>query len=192
MFRTFVHINMNIVDLHKEEFHHAIEFLKKDISSLRTGRATPALVEDVSVEAYGVRQPLKALASIFVLDAKTLAVEPWDKSILQAVEQGIRNSDVGISPVNDGKTIRLPLPDLSRERRQELVKVLSQKLEQAKIALRKIREDAREAIEQAEKNKEISEDEKFKQQDALEKLMKEYNEKAKMIGEEKEREILTV
>lgn len=183
---------MNIVDLHTEEFQKAIEFLKHDISSLRTGRATPAIVEDVHVEAYGVRQPLKAVASISVLDAKTLAIEPWDKSIMQAVEAGIRKSDLGINPVNDGKVIRLPLPDLSAERRQELVKVLAQKLEQAKIALRKIREDIRAEIDAAEKGKIISEDEKFKQQDALEKLMKEFNEKVKVIGEEKEKEIRTV
>jgi ribosome recycling factor len=183
---------MNIVDLHKEEFQDAIEYLRRDISSLRTGRATPALVEDISIEAYGTHQPLKAVASISVLDAKTLAIEPWDKSVMLAVEQGIRKSDLGMSPVNDGKLIRIPLPDLSTERRQELIKVLHQKLEQAKISIRKIREEVKQVVEKSAKAKEISEDEKFKQFDELEKLVKESNDKIKVVGEEKEKEIQTI
>jgi ribosome recycling factor len=183
---------MNIVELHNEEFGEAINFLKRDITSLRTGRATPALVEDISIEAYGVHQPLKTVASISVLDAKTLAIEPWDKSVTMAVEQGIRKSDLGINPVNDGKMIRIPLPDLSTERRQELIKVLHQKLEQAKISVRKIREDIKQEVEKAEKDKSISEDEKFKQVDVLDKLVKETNDKIKQVGEEKEKEINTI
>lgn len=183
---------MNIVQLHKEEFDRAIEHLKQDITGLRTGRATPAIVEDVVVEAYGARQPLKSLASISVADAKTLTVQPWDKSVLQAIETGIRNSDVGVSPVNDGTLIRLSLPDLTTERRQELIKVLHQKLEAARIALRKIREEIRDQIQKAESNSEISEDEKFMMQDELENIVKEYNEKVKTIGAEKEKEVLTV
>lgn len=152
---------MNIVQVNKSLFEEAIEFLKRDISGLRTGRATPALVEDIAIEAYGTRQPLKSVASITVADAKTLNIEPWDKSLMQAVEVGIRNSSLGISPVNDGKLIRLPLPTLTSERRAELIKVLHQKLEGAKIALRKVREEIRDQIEGAEKNKQISEDEKI-------------------------------
>ncbi len=125
-------------------------------------------------------------------DAKTLNIEPWDKSLMQAVEVGIRNSSLGISPVNDGKLIRLPLPTLTSERRAELIKVLHQKLEGAKIALRKVREEIRDQIEGAEKNKQISEDEKFKYQDDLEKMVKDYNEKVKSVGEEKEVEITTI
>ncbi len=183
---------MNIVQTNKLEFDAALDFLKKDISSLRTGRATPALVEDITVEAYGSRQPLKAVASISVSDAKTLVIEPWDKSLTQAVEIGIRNSSLGISPVNDGKVIRLPLPSLTSERRAELIKVLHQKLEAAKISFRKIREDIRSAIDQGEKDGEITEDEKFTLQDTLEKMVKDYNEKIKVIGEEKEKEITTI
>lgn len=183
---------MNIIQTNKSEFDSAIEFLKKDISSLRTGRATPALVEDIMIEAYGSYQPVKAVASISVADARTLNIEPWDKSLMQAVETGIRNSSLGISPVNDGKLIRLPLPMLTTERRGELIKVLHQKLEGAKIALRKIREDVRSIIDLAEEDKDISEDEKFNLQEELEKMVKEYNEKVKVIGEEKEKEITTM
>ena len=183
---------MNISKTNIELFEKSIEFLRQDISSLRTGRATPALVEDIIVEAYGTKQPLKAVASISVADAKTINVDPWDKSLSQAVEIAIRNSDVGINPVNDGKLIRLPLPDLNAERRQELIKVLHKKLEQARVSLRKIREDVRNEIDKAEKAKTISEDEKFDEQDDLEKLVKEYNDRVKESGDEKEKEITTI
>lgn len=183
---------MNLVQTNKQMFDDVIEFLRNDIMSLRTGRATPALVEDITVEAYGTRQQLKGVASIMVLDAKTLAIEPWDKSLMQAVEIGIRNSSIGISPVNDGKVIRLPLPSLTSERRAELIKVLHQKLEAARISLRKVREDLRDEIDQSEKNNDISEDEKFSLQEALEKMIKDYNEKVKEIGEDKEKEITAI
>lgn len=180
---------MSIIEDHKELFDKCIEHLKHDISGLRTGRATPALVEDIAVEAYGTKQSLKAVASISVTDAKTLTIEPWDKSILQAVETGIRNSQLGINPVNDGKVLRLPLPELTTERRQELIKVLHQKLEAARIAVRKVREEAKQMIEMMEKEGEMSEDDKYKQVNSLEEMVKEYNEKIKAVGTEKETEV---
>lgn len=184
---------MNIIDDYKGQFEKTIEHLRQEISSLRTGRATPALVEDIPVEAYGTKQPLKAVASISVSDAKTLAVDPWDKSLIQAVEAAISNSDLGINPVNDGKVIRLPLPELTAERRAELIKVLHSKIENARVATRRIREEIKSKINKAEKEKQISEDEKFTMLDELDKKMvKEYNDKIKEIGEEKEREINTV
>ncbi len=183
---------MNIVQLYKEQFDKTIDFLKTDISGLRTGRATPALVDGVIVEAYGTKQPLKSVASVSVADAKTLVIEPWDKGLMQAVEAGLRMSPLGINPINDGKLIRLPLPELNQERRQELLKVLNQKMEQARISLRKVREEVRNAIESAEKNKQITEDEKFQYQDDLEQMVKEFNEQVKMIGEEKDKEITTI
>ncbi|MBT3817513.1 MAG: ribosome recycling factor [Candidatus Magasanikbacteria bacterium] len=182
---------MNI-DAYKEQFNKTIDHLKQEISALRTGRATPALVEDVMVEAYGTKQGLKAVASISVADAKTLTVEPWDKTLMQVIELAIRNSDVGINPVNDGKLIRLPLPELTAERRADLIKVLHKKLEDARIAVRKIREEVRNDIDKAEKEKVISEDEKFASQDELEELVKEYNELVKKVGQDKEKEITTI
>jgi ribosome recycling factor len=176
----------------KQEFDKSIEYFKQDISSLRTGRATPAIVEDIPIEAYGIRQPLKSVASISVADAKTLNIDPWDKSLMQAVETGLRNSPLGINPVNDGKLIRLPLPELTTERRADLIKVLHQKSEAARIAIRKIREDVRNEIETAAEAKEMGEDEKFKMFEEIEKLVKEYNEKIKLMGEEKEKEINTI
>jgi ribosome recycling factor len=183
---------MNLVELNKEDFEKAITHFRQDITSLRTGRATPALVEDITVEGYGTKQPMKAVASISVQDAKTVVVEPWDKGLIQAIETAIRNSQLGINPVNDGKLIRLPLPDLTQDRRQELIKVLHQKLEGARVVIRKIREDIRDQIDKQFKDKEIGEDDKYKMQDELEKIVKEYNEKVKVIGDEKEVEITTV
>ena len=174
------------------QFDKAVDHLKHELTALRIGRATPAIVEDITVLAYGTKQQLKAVASITVQDAKTLIVEPWDKSILADVENGLRKSDLGINPINDGKLIRLPLPELTQERRQELIKVLHSKLEEARIAVRKTREEVRRQVETAEKNKEISEDEKFTQFDALEAMVKDYNEMIKMIGAEKEKDITTV
>jgi ribosome recycling factor len=181
-----------ISDQYKEDFGKAVEHVKKEVSTLRTGRATPALVEDIPIEAYGTKQPLKAVASIMVQDAKTLAVQPWDKSIFQAVEAGIRQSPIGVNPVNDGKVIRVPLPDLTQERRQELIKVLHQKLEAARIAVRALREDVKAFIDEAEKNKEMGEDDKYREMEALEKLTKDTNEDIKKLGEEKEKEIQTI
>jgi ribosome recycling factor len=182
---------MNIQDF-KPDFKNAIEFLKNDISQLRTGRASAAMVDSVTVEAYGSRQPLKAVGTIMASDAKTITVEPWDKSLLAAVEKGIRDSGLGINPVNDGKLIRLSLPELTSERRQELIKILHQKLEAARISIRKIREDAREMIQEEEKSGGIAEDEKFRLQEELDKIVKEYNEEIKKVGDAKEKEITAV
>jgi len=182
---------MNIQDF-KSDFAKAIEFLKTDISGLRTGRASTAIVEDLPVEAYGTRQPLKSLATILVPDAKTVIVEPWDKSQMQNVEKAIRDSNLGINPVNNGKQIILSMPSLTSERRQELIKVLHQKLENTRITIRKSREEVREFVIEAEKNKEVTEDEKFKLFDELETMVKEYNDKVKETGDKKEEEINNV
>ena len=182
---------MNINDF-KKDFNGAIEFLKSDISQLRTGRATTAMVDSITVEAYGSHQPLKAVGTIMVSDTKTITVEPWDKSLLGAIEKGIRDSGLGINPVNDGKLIRLVLPDLTSERRAELIKILHQKLEAARISVRKIREEVRTLITDEEKAKSITEDDKFRLQEELEKIVKDYNEEIKKVGEAKEKEITAV
>lgn len=182
---------MNIGD-YKKEFQAVVDFLKNDIQGLRTGRATTAIVEDISVEAYGSRQPMRAVGTIQVADAKTVTIEPWDKSLFPAIEKGIRESSLGLNPVNDGRMIRLTLPELTSERRNELVKVLHQKSEHAKVSLRKVREDVRAQIGNAEKEKSIREDEKFKLQDELEKLVKQFGEEVQKIIDTKEKDITTV
>lgn len=182
---------MNINDF-KGEFDKVVEFLKKDIIGLRTGRASVAMVEDISIEAYGTYQPLKSVASITVADAKTLNIEPWDKSVLGNVEKGIRDSGIGVNPVNDGRIIRVILPDLTSERRHELTKVLHEKLENARVSMRKVRQEARELVEMEEENKTIGEDEKFKLFEDLEKMVKDYADQIKAVGEKKEAEINTI
>lgn len=182
---------MNISDF-KSDFDSAINFFKEDISGLRTGRASAAIVEDIMVEAYGTHQTLKSLASINIPDAKTVNIDPWDKSILSAVEKAVRDCGLGLSPVNTGSQVRIFLPELTSERRNELIKILHQKEEAARIALRKVREEIKEMIKAAEDDKEITEDEKYRLQEDLEKMVKEYNDKVKEIADKKEGEINTI
>lgn len=182
---------MNVNDF-KGEFTQAIDFLKTDIAQLRTGRATAAMLDSITVEAYGSYQPLKATGTINVADAKTITIEPWDKGMLQAIEKGVRDSGLGINPVNDGKLIRLTLPELTSERRAELLKILNQKLEAGRISIRKVREEARELILGEEKDKNITEDQKFKLFEDLEKMVKDFNDQIKKLGDQKEEEITKI
>jgi len=182
-----------LLESKKEDFESAVKHCKDELSGLRTGRATPALVEDVIAEAYGVKQPVKALATITTPDVKTISIEPWDKSLLADIEKAVRDaSSIGISPTNDGRVVRINIPPLTEESRKEMVKVLGQKLEQGRIAVRQIRDKVRDEINKAEKNKEIGEDDKFRMQKDLDNMVGDYNEEIKKIGEEKEKEIMTV
>ena len=180
------------ISIYKEEFAKVIEFLKKEIAGLRTGRASTVLVEDIMVEAYGVKQSMKAVGTISVPDSKTVTIEPWDKTMLINIEKAINDSNLGISPVNNGNSILLSMPELTSERRQELIKVLQQKLENARISIRKVREEARDKIVKAEESKDITEDDKYKLQEDLDKIVKDFNDKIKEVGDKKELEINTV
>ncbi|HLC44468.1 MAG: ribosome recycling factor [Candidatus Doudnabacteria bacterium RIFCSPHIGHO2_01_FULL_50_11] len=180
------------IDKRLKDFEIAIEHLHTELSSVRTGRANPALVEGVVVESYGTRQPLKNLSTISVSDARTLIIQPWDKSILSDVEKGIQASNVGIQPVNDGVKLRLVLPPLNEERRVELVKLIKQMAESARIRMRNIREEIWKEIGKQQKDKQITEDQKYQAEKDLKELLEGYNEKIKVIIEKKEREILTV
>jgi len=181
-----------ILEKNKPEFAKVIEHLKIELASLRTGRAHPSLVENILVESYGVKTPIRGLANIAVLDSKTLLIEPWDKSIIKEIEKAIQASGIGINPVNEGTKIRLSMPPLTEENRRELIKILGQKLEQARISLRNIREAVKGEINRAEKDKKISEDEKFRALEDLEKFVKEKNDEIKVIGEKKEQELMTI
>ncbi len=176
----------------KPLYEAAMEHLQKELGGLRTGRATPALIEDVRVHAYDGMMELKGLASIGVSDAKTLMIDPWDKALIPAIEKAIRDSGTGLSPATDGGKIRIVLPPMTEENRLKLVKLMKEKMEETRIAIRGVRENLREAILEREKNKEMSEDEKFKLLDELDKLTKEYNEEISAMGEKKEDEIMTV
>lgn len=179
----------SFLDAAKQQMEQVLTHLREGIGVLRTGRATPALVENIAVEAYGTTQPLKALASMSTPDARTLAIEPWDASVTQAIERAIQQSEIGIQPVVDGKTIRLTMPSMTEEMRQRLVKTLREKMEDSRVAVRHAREDARKQIGNQEG---ISEDVIKREQEALDKLAKEYVAKIEEVGEKKEEEIMKV
>lgn len=176
----------------KPAYEASLDHLKKELSSLRTGRATPALVEDIPVSAYDGTMEIKGLASIMAQDAKTLIVDPWDKALLQNIEKGIRDAGIGISPVVDGTVIRMVMPPMTEDNRKDMVKKMKEFLEEARIRIRQVREDARDQVNKMEKEKEISEDEKFKLFDEIDKMTKEYNEQIDVVGKKKEEEIMTI
>lgn len=173
----------------KSEYEKVIEFLNSELSSLRTGRATPALLDNVQVEAYGTFQPVKALASMSTPDSRTLQIDPWDTSVIKAIETAIQASDLGINPVVDGKSIRLVMPMMTEESRKKMVKIMSEKLEEAKVSIRQLREETRKEIG---KQTGISEDIIRKEQEDLDKLTKEYIARIEEIGEKREADIMKV
>src|SRR6056297_9694 len=154
----------------QEEFQKAVDFFKSEISKIRAGRANSAILDGVYVEAYGTRMPVQGVANINVQDSKNILVEPWDKSVLKEVEKAISEAQLGLNINDDGNKIRLTLPETTEETRKELTKKLNEKLEQARISIRQIREEIKKDIEEAEKNKEITEDDRY---DFIEELDKE-------------------
>ena len=176
----------------KQKLEKIIEHLKSEISSLRTGRATPALVEGLEVDYYGSKTPLKAVASISSPSARELVIQPWDKGAVQAIEKAIQSSSLGLNPVTDRDAIRLSIPPLTEERRKELLKILGRHLENAKIQVRREREEILREVDRKEKAKEISENEKFRQKNETQKIVDEINKKIEEIGSAKEKEIMTV
>ncbi|KKU48546.1 ribosome recycling factor [Candidatus Uhrbacteria bacterium RIFCSPLOWO2_12_FULL_46_10] len=183
---------MQIIIEHKSEFDRAIEHLKTEFASVRSNRATPSLVEDIKIEAYGSEMRLKELASMTVPEARTIIVQPWDKTIIKDIERSLVKADLSVGIANDGTVIRLTFPPLTAETRQALLKVMNQKLEAARIQVRQIREKAREQIIKAEKEKTITEDDRFRAQKDLDELVKDYIDQIGVLGERKEEEILTV
>ena len=182
----------SIIDDHRHEFEHVIEFFRSELSGLRTGRANAAMIEDLPVEAYGSAMTVKGVGSILVPDSKTIMVEPWDKSLLKEIEKAIRVAPIGVNPVVDGSRVRITLAPLSVEGRKELVKIIGKKAEETHVGVRGVREKVKDAIVRMEKEKEISEDERFRLQEALETVVKGWNEKIKQLAEEKEQEIMTI
>lgn len=176
----------------KAKLERAVERLKAEVVSLRTGRASSALVENIEVDYYGAKTPLKALASISVPEPKQLVIQPWDKNALQPIEKAVRDSEIGLNPVADKDIIRLTIPELTEERRRELLKVLGRHVEDARIQIRREREEALKEVDRREKAKEISEDEKFRQKSETQKAVDEINKKIEEIGAAKEKEITMI
>lgn len=173
-----------------QKLEEALSALKTEVSGIRTGRATPALVENIEVEAYGIKQPLKTIAAISIPEGRQIAIQPWDKSLIPAVEKAIQASPLGLNPVADKDLIRLSIPTLTEERKRDLVKLLREKLEQTRIQVRRVRDEAMKFIEAEEKAKNISEDERFRQKQEVEKKVGEYNKKIEELSETKEKEIM--
>jgi ribosome recycling factor len=170
----------------------ALESLEKDLSRLRTGRASAALVEGIQVEYYGTPTPMTQLASVSVPDSRTITIQPWDRGAFSDVEKAILKSDLGLNPVNDGKLIRINIPPLTEERRRDLAKVAKKYTEDAKIAIRNIRRDANESLKKRKNDKAITEDDMHKGQDEVQKITDAHIVRADSILSHKEKEIMEI
>lgn len=180
------------IDQFKEDFDKALDFFKDELKKLRTGRATPSLIEGILVESYGVKTPLKQLANMSIPDNKTIGVEPWDKNVLKEIESAIAEANLGVTTVNNGQQVLVKLPQMTEENRKDIVKVLGQKAEDVRIKIRQVREKVKDEILQAEEKKEIAEDEKYNYVEELEVYVKELNNEIETIREKKETEIMTI
>jgi ribosome recycling factor len=170
----------------------AVDALQRELNTVRTGRASPALVERLTVEYYGTSTPLQQIATIHAADARTLTIQPWDKHALGDIEKAILKSDLGINPTNDGVVVRLTLPPLTEERRRELVKVVHKKVDESKVAVRNCRRDGHDTLRDQEKAKEITADELKRGTDRLQKLTDRYIAEMDKVGQAKEQEIMSV
>ncbi|NLX84740.1 MAG: ribosome recycling factor [Synergistaceae bacterium] len=167
-----------------------LEFLKGTLQGIRTGRAHPALVEDIKVDYFGTPTPIKNMGSVSVPEARQILINPWDKTAMKAIEKAIQASPLGINPQNDGETIRLNLPELTQERRMDLNKIVNKTAEEARIAIRNVRRDVIESLKKMEKDSEISEDELKKLQKETQDLTDEFIKKVDEIFADKEKEIM--
>jgi len=174
----------------EEKMKKTIEATKREFGAIRTGRASSSLVEGVHVDYYGTQTPIKQLATISIPDARLIIIQPWDVSVVAEVEKAILKSGIGITPMNDGKLIRISIPQLSKERREELVKLTKKMAEEGRISIRTIRRDANEHVKKMQKNSEITEDDSFQTQDKIQKLTDQYIEKIEEILKEKDKEIM--
>ncbi len=169
-----------------------VEATEREFSSIRTGRANSSLVEGIRVECYATTMPLKQLASISTPEPRLIVIQPWDQSIMQDIERAISSSELGITPTNDGKLIRISIPSLTEERRDELTKVIKKIAEEGRISLRTARRVANDEVEKMEKDKVITEDDKFKSKDEIQKLIDKYSKEIDKHLESKEKEIQEV
>jgi ribosome recycling factor len=174
----------------QRRMHGAVDALKHDFSGLRTGRASTALVDTIHVEVYGSNMPLSQVATVSVPEPRTLTVQVWDRSNVQPVEKAIRAANLGLNPVTDGQLIRLPIPDLTEERRKELAKLVGQFSEKARIAVRNVRRDGMDHLKQDEKKHDISEDERKRLEHDVQKLTDDTIKEIDELAAAKEREIL--
>ncbi|MHC1739300.1 MAG: ribosome recycling factor [Ignavibacteriaceae bacterium] len=176
----------------KHRMEKSLEALRSELSKVRTGKATTALLDGVKIDYYGTPTPLKQVGNVTVLDIHTLAITPWDKSVVHAVEKAILTADLGLNPISDGTNIKIPIPPLTEERRKDFVKLTRKFGEETKIAIRNIRRDANEHLKKAEKDKQITEDELKKGEDTTQKLTNDQIAAVEEILKQKEKEIMEV
>lgn len=177
---------------HEEKMKKALEVLRKEYGSLRAGRATPALLDKITVDYYGTPTPVNQVANISVPEPRMIVIQPWEKTMIALIEKAIQKSDLGLTPNSDGSVIRLNIPQLTQQRRSELVKVIHKKAEEDRVAIRNLRRDANESIKKLEKDKVISEDEAKKAQDDMQKLTDKYIKEIDQVMAAKEKEIMEV
>ncbi len=176
----------------KSKSEKSLEALRKEMGRVRTGRASLAILDGVRVNYYGAPTPLAQVASLSVPDARTILIQPWDSKVLGEIEKAIQKSDLGLTPLNDGKVVRINIPPLTEERRKELVKVIKRMEEECKVALRNLRREANEQLKTAKKDKQISEDDQFKSQDEVQKMTDKLIQKAEELVKAKEKEVLEI
>jgi ribosome recycling factor len=176
----------------EEKMNKSIEVLRKEFSTLRAGRANPSILEKVHVDYYGASTPLNQVANISSPEPRLLTIQPWDRNMVPQIEKAILKSDLGLNPSSDGNVIRIAIPQLTQERRLELVKVIKKKAEEARVSIRNIRRDANDQLKNLEKTKEISEDETKKGQENVQKLTDKYIKEVDRVMDLKEKEIMEV
>lgn len=181
-----------ILKANEEKMKKSVDALRVDLASLRAGRATPALLDKVMVDYYGTPTPVNQVAKVSVPEPRMILVTPWEKSMLKAIEKAIQMSDLGLNPNNDGVAVRLNLPQLTEERRKDLVKMVHKKTEEYKVALRNLRRDANDAIKKTEKAKEITEDESKKGIEQAQKLVDKYVKELDSVAANKEKEVMEI
>lgn len=176
----------------EEKMRKTVEGLKKELATIRTGRATPTLIEHIKIEYAGVPTPLNQVAGISAPEARLLVIQPWDKGSIRSIEKAILTSDLGLNPINDGNVIRINIPPLSEERRQELIKVVRRRVEERRVALRNLRRETMDELKELEKNKELSQDEHKRLLNQLQKLTDSFITDTEQIGRDKEAELMQV
>ncbi len=180
----------DVVNAAKERMAKAVEALRRELATIRTGRAHPGLVEHLRVDYFGAPTPLSHIATISVPDPRLLVIQPWDRQTMGAIEKAILKSDLSLTPTNDGTVIRLSIPQLTDERRRELAKVVHKKVEEGRVEIRNIRRDAHEEFRRQEREKLISEDDQYRGQEQLQKVTDDFIHQIDRVGEEKEAELL--
>jgi ribosome recycling factor len=175
-----------------EKMNNAVEAFKRDLATFRTGRASLSILDNIRVDYYGSLVPLNQVATLGIPEPRTITIQPWEQKMVGEIERAIMKSDLGLTPINDGKTIKIKIPPLTEERRKQLVKVVRKRAEEARVAVRNIRRDIIEEIKKAEKDKKLSEDDSRKIQDEIQKITNSFIEKIDKILEQKEKEIMEV